>query len=121
MHCSRCRTEHAHKGRKRCLTCLLRATSERIFGNTSRQRELYDMFLRQSGKCFYTGDALTIGKDASIEHIIPRSNHKRSTANMPNLRWVHKEVNSMKSNMSFDRFISRCIQVLTNFGYTVTR
>lgn len=59
---------------------------------------------RQNYRCAYTGGELTIGQNASLDHIIPTA--KGGDNSIENLQWVDLQINVMKNNMSHQEFIS---------------
>lgn len=60
----------------------------------------------QGGRCVYSGEAITPGVNASIDHIVPKS---RGGGDEPaNLQWVSLRVNKMKGDMLHDEFLSMC-------------
>lgn len=67
---------------------------------------LNKLWEEQDGICVYSGRALTIGKDASIDRIdsskgyIPR-----------NVQWVHIDINRAKWEQSEESFLEMCRQV----------
>ena len=43
----------------------------------TRDKELKEIFVKQCGICPYTGRNLTLGKDASLDHIVAKSKGSR--------------------------------------------
>lgn len=62
----------------------------------------------QEFKCYYTGLPLVPSHNASLEHIKPRSTHPSLVKDVDNIVWIRIEVNSMRSNYSFERFVELC-------------
>lgn len=62
----------------------------------------------QEFKCYYTGLPLVPNHNASLEHIKPRSKNPELIYDVDNLVWVRREVNSMRNNFSFERFVELC-------------
>lgn len=69
---------------------------------------LLEKLHKQNFVCYYTGLPLTVGVNASIEHLLPESNNPESSHDPNNLVWIRLEVNSMRSNYSFERFVELC-------------
>ncbi len=71
--------------------------------------EAWALFLKQDGKCAYTGLLLVFEKGklvkqtASLDRIDSAGDYVLS-----NLQWVHKEVNLMKHRLSHSRFLELC-------------
>ena len=71
-------------------------------------------------KCALTGRDIDITKDSySLDHILPVD--KGGTNELSNMEIVCPEANMSKSNMTNDEYINLCIEVLTNFGYKVSK
>lgn len=104
-----------------CRVCYLKRTSHRHLGATKRWTELESLLLRQLERCAYTGKPISLGTDASLEHVEPVSRSPSRATDINNLRWVSKEVNLAKRNMTLREFIEMCRSVLVNLGYVVTR
>lgn len=64
----------------------------------------------QQGRCAVTGDILTPGVDASLDHIIPVSRGGPSTKT--NLRWVLLEINHCKWDLTHEEFVQVCRKVI---------
>lgn len=58
--------------------------------------------------CYYTGLPLTVGINASIEHLLPQSNNPDYSHDPNNLVWVRLEINKMRNNFSFNEFLFFC-------------
>jgi hypothetical protein len=67
---------------------------------------LYDMYLRQDGKCAITGMPIDLTTDASVDRIDSMKGYTKD-----NIWWVKKEINLMKNNLSLEEFILLCKMV----------
>lgn len=105
----------------RCKRCKLEQLARQHLGIASRWRELADILLQQSHRCAYSGKHLTLGENASIEHVAPVSRNAHRKTDIRNLVWVDIDVNHMKYNMTIAEFLSACRGVLETFGYRVRR
>ena len=66
-------------------------------------KDLKDLFDKQNGTCVYSGKEIIIGKNAHLDHIVPRA---RGGGNeLTNLQWLHKDVNMMKRALSESDFL----------------
>ena len=68
---------------------------------------LWELWIKQSGKCALTGVQLTLDKDASLDRIDSDKGCITS-----NVWWVHKEINFMKKDLPLDRLIELCNMVV---------
>jgi len=111
--CAFCEEFRVHT--RLCLKHYLQFTSKSHFGTMKRDQELYDLFLKQEGICAYTGRKLTLGLDASLDHIIPKARY--GTNEMTNLHWVHQDVNFMKHDLLDAEFLQLIKEIyLNNFS-----
>ena len=85
-----------------CKRCCLRAIANGSLGSVKRADDLKTLWICQKGICAETGLKLTIGENASVDHILATS--KGGTHDIENLRCVHACVNFAKSNLSTDEF-----------------
>lgn len=74
--------------------------------------DLENKFIEQNGKCVYTNYDLHFGNNtirgtASLDRIDSKLDYTIS-----NVQWVHKDVNTIKWDLSHDRFIEIC-QIIT--------
>lgn len=91
------------------------ARSRKIIWNISKQ-QLWDLFLKQHGKCALTGVDINLNdikskfqiKTASLDRINPEKGYE-----IDNVQWVHKDINIMKYNHTEDKFIDWCKKVAT--------
>jgi hypothetical protein len=64
----------------------------------------------QQFRCWYTGQLLVPGVNASVDHTVPMA---RGGSHEPhNLRWVHLKVNEMKRELSESEFVAMCAAVV---------
>jgi len=81
-----------------CLKHFLKFTSRNHLETSKRYKELYDLFLKQNGVCPYTKVKLTLGENASVDHIIPKSRGGKIN-DVSNLQWVYSNVNKEFFNL----------------------
>jgi 5-methylcytosine-specific restriction endonuclease McrA len=102
----RCRecSEVAINGHQVCLKCYMKIVSNRHLGTRTRWREILELFERQNGKCALSGLPLTLGLNADLDHIVPRS--RGGDNDLSNLQWVLEKVNEFKNNSLESEFFS---------------
>jgi 5-methylcytosine-specific restriction endonuclease McrA len=75
----------------------------------SELRKLWDS---QEGKCAITGESIIPGVNATLDHIVPLSRKGQKTIN--NLRFISKELNKLKDDMTESEFKSTLTKYLNN-------
>lgn len=81
---------------------------------------LWNLFLQQNKKCPLTGDVLvfTSENNASATRNLTTASLDRIDSNLgyiqDNVRWVHKTINKMRSNMTDEQFLSWCTKCCLN-------
>lgn len=108
-HCSQPRLENS---KTFCEVCYFRDISTKHLGTRTRWQELKAKLEQQNYKCFYTGEALTLGINTSIDHLNPRSKFKEEVSDIKNLVWCTNEVNRMKTDNTYKDFLLKCNLIL---------
>lgn len=101
--CIRCGKVKTFGDKQHCPTCFLKVTAHSVWRDQHRWTDLKAIFDRQGGVCPYTGKALTLGLDASIDHITPTA--RGGTNDLDNLQWVLYDVNLMKLDHLHHEFL----------------
>jgi hypothetical protein len=101
--CIDCGGTRSYHG-KFCETCYLKKRAIKFFSDVTKWVELKNLFVKQNGKCPYTGRLLTIGVDAELDHIVAKS--KGGDENINNLQWTYAPVNTMKWNWNESDFLT---------------
>lgn len=70
-------------------------------GNPERGKELFRLWLRQDGKCAYTGKPLT-WDFADLEHIKPMGQVGKAAEQPSNWVWTLRSVNQLKADFDMD-------------------
>jgi hypothetical protein len=104
--CGNCATGIAIPGITNCETCWWLQKSSQITGATSNVEAIKKLWDKQEGKCFYTGEQLIVGQNASLDHIIPKCKGGLNT--IDNLQWVLTSINAGKSDLTSEEFIRLC-------------
>lgn len=116
--CRRCRSA-TYLSVTYCRKCLFKRAAYRNLGDAKRWKELVALWIAQNGRCAYTHEKLTLGVNASIEHVVAQSSYPKEV--IDNICWVRTDVNLSKQTKSIIEYIELCKQVLEGFGYTVLR
>lgn len=78
-------------------------------------KDLNNQWIKQGGKCIYTGEILCFSNSS-------KKNIKNTTASLDridssegytsdNIQWVHKDINTLKTDFEQDKFIGLCNKV----------
>lgn len=113
--CLTCKSRKIHQGFS-CYQCLLRKIAGFNFGKPARWEELHRLFESQNGKCYYTGDSIEIGVNASLDHILPVSRFPSRKHDITNVCWTTRQMNSFKSDSTIDELVLICKIIMERFG-----
>lgn len=109
--CINCRKNAAlAHSRDICTGCWFRRVAAKNLGDAERAEELRALWESQDGRCAYTGEALIVGMNMSLDHKIPRS--RGGSHDASNLQWVTLAVNVAKNNLSEREFFELCAAVV---------
>lgn len=100
--CYECGKHEAMADGKRCETCFFHGRAKAL-NNELTGSDLKDMLANQGNRCLLSGRKLVPGVNAHLDHIIPRS--KGGSDDLENLRWVDKNVNYAKRELSDEEFL----------------
>lgn len=100
--CYECGLHEGLSQGKRCRDCFFRNIAGRMNGDVTG-KQLSELFDLQQQKCSLSGRQLLPGVNCHLDHIIPCS--KGGSDDLINLRWLDKNVNQAKSNLSDDDFL----------------
>jgi 5-methylcytosine-specific restriction endonuclease McrA len=120
---ARRRTRHRGRGRctcgrppvtrTECWSCWFALAAKRATGSRTNGPALERIWDEQEGRCVYTGERLIPGRNASIDHVQPRSRGGRDA--VANVQWVTKLVNHSKTTMTHEEFVAFCHAVAKRF------
>lgn len=97
-----------------CETCYVKRIAAKWTGDGNANYQAFlDIWIRQDGKCAYTGEQLKLGESASLDHIVPKS--RGGTSTTTNAQWVSLRVNRMKTDLSHDDFVAVCRTIAERF------
>lgn len=78
-------------------------------------KQLAALWKKQRGRCALTGRRLD--RTADLDHIIPKT--RGGGDNVGNLRWLCREVNMVKRNLTDDEFLTLCGEVMRWIGQRI--
>jgi hypothetical protein len=87
-----------------CRPCYLKRVATQNGLTASGWVELGRIWDEQAGLCAYSGEPLTLGLNASLDHIVAVASGGTSVPT--NLQWVTRVVNAMKRDLSEEQFLS---------------
>lgn len=87
-----------------CEDCWFKSIAKNRTGSPKNWLLIKGLLQRQNYRCAYTDKELVIGRNASLDHIIPKS--KGGDSFVENLQWVDLQINVMKNNLSHREFIT---------------
>ncbi|NBQ16787.1 hypothetical protein EBU24_00525 [bacterium] len=79
------------------------------YDNDIDAKYLYDMYIRQNGKCAITGISIDLTTEASVDRIDSTQGYIKN-----NIWWVKKDINKMKLDFPLNLFIELCEKVVAN-------
>lgn len=103
--CTRC-TQPALRPSDFCRLHYLKKTARNHLGSTTKWTVLNDKWEEQNGRCAYTGVQLTLGVDAEIDHIVPRS--RSGPDHEDNLVWISHTFNQIKRALTVLELYEQC-------------
>lgn len=94
----------------RCYRCVLKAISYVCLETRYRWKEIgLILFEKQNQTCVYSGQPIKLGVDTSIDHRVPLS--RGGTHAADNLQWVRIDINTAKSGLLEEEFLSMISQI----------
>lgn len=101
--CARCGNAPRTPSSQMCETCHLKYLAHDLWRERSRWGELKTLLDKQHATCIYSGRALRIGDNASIDHIKPVADG--GTNAIGNLQWTELYINKMKLDRTEGEFV----------------
>ena len=96
---------------KLCRDCYLKVIAGLNTGSRANWEHILQLFYDQNQRCAMSGRKLILGKNAQLDHILPRSRFPELKHDLENLQWLHEDVNLAKRNMTPDEFVNLCEEV----------
>ena len=99
------------KARPKCETCYLKNVASSVCGDRSSWELLKELWDDCGAVCALSGEPITLGTNAHLDHILPRSTHPELKDQPSNWQWTHEEINQMKRALTPERFVELCEKV----------
>jgi len=104
------------------MSYLKRKAKERNLDFQVTSKDLWDLFLKQKGKCALSGVDLFLETKINKQQNIDRTNHTASLDRIDNTRgytidnvqWIHKILNHMRRQYSVEEYVYWCKLVAAN-------
>lgn len=106
--CNQCGKETI-KGKNQCEKHYLMQVSLDRLGSTKYWENLQALLKTQNYKCAITKDNISFESDIELDHILPTS--KGGLNDLSNVRWVTKEVNRLKGNLTDSELKALCYKI----------
>ena len=98
------------------MTYLKRKAKERDLDFSVTSQELWELFLKQEGKCALSGVALNLETKINSQHNLDRTQHTASLDRidnskpytLDNVQWIHKILNHMRRQYSVEEYVKWC-------------
>ena len=120
--CSSCKEIRLPNSKIYCEKHYLQQKSKTHFKTTKLWAELLELYISQDKKCAMTGDDLILGLNDSLDHITPTSKtDSKYSKDMYNLRWVTRQVNTVKNDLSDFELIELLEKIKNNITESTKR
>ena len=108
--CNQCGKETI-KGKNQCEKHYLMQVSLDRLGSRKYWKELKELIEKQNYKCALTGDIISFNDNIELDHILPTS--RKGTNELSNVRWVTKQANRLKQNLTDIELKELCKKILS--------
>lgn len=121
-HCSDCRTGIGLQSMidlgkvPLCEECYLKRMAVNNGFNVKDGAALKQILEAQNFRCYYTGELITLGGDASIDHKNPKSRFPEQINDLNNICWSTLDINFLKRTRTVSEFIMLCKKVVETIG-----
>jgi hypothetical protein len=102
-------------GNTMCKIHVMIGMAKRHFGKESDWPNLVMMMEEQRGRCYFTGDSIEFGVNASLEHILPKARFPERRRDPTNFALADLRVNKSKGDMTEWEFVSMCMRVVDRY------
>ncbi len=111
--CRECGSDDVIKSNFCLKDYLIRVSAKRL-GTGSHWKELISLLEKQNFKCALTSKQISFKDGIELDHIVPIS--KQGTKQLSNVRWVTKEANRLKQNLTDAELKELCINIINNLS-----
>lgn len=102
--CAYCAKGRPQEESLTCEWCYIKRIARSILGSAAHAQALKELLDSQGGICPYSGQKISPGVNAELDHIIPES--RGGQTDLGNLQWVLARVNQMKYSYPEDEFLA---------------
>ena len=120
--CCSCKEKRLDNSSRYCEKHYLFIKSKDHFKTSKLWIELKDLLLSQDSKCALTGTPIVLGLNDSLDHIIPTSTTgDKYSKDFSNIRWVTRQVNTVKNNLTDSELIDLLEQIKSYISQNTKR
>jgi hypothetical protein len=109
--CSRCFKLPVISEYSYCEICFFKYRAYEHLKDRTKWHTLKEKLESQNYKCVYTNQILVVGKNATIDHILPKSRCPELRYTLSNLQWVTLTANQMKKDLTHEEFLEHISQI----------
>ena len=95
-----------------CAEHTFKVKASNYLRDSNRWHELEQLLINQENKCKYCKILITIGGNAEVDHIQPKSRFPELINDITNLQWLCELCNTAKSNRTEDEFFTWAARLL---------
>jgi hypothetical protein len=97
-----------------CEPCWFKGIARKNLGQTKLWEPIREIWYQQDGICTYEGYKLRLGLNACLDHKSPVSRFPLLKTYLPNLHWIDKKINMLKSNRTHEEFLAYIASIYHN-------
>lgn len=109
---------HSFKGvgnlPKSCFSTIKNGAKIRNIDFNISMQDMWSLFIQQCGYCSITGLPLIFGRKAACTASLDRIDSKKGYI-LNNIQWVHKDINRMKWDLSYNKLLKWCTKVIKHY------
>lgn len=99
--------------------CLARTLARVHTGSADNADALLGLLEAQGNRCPLSGSILTLGFNASVDHILPLA--RGGKRELSNVRWLDHTTNMCRRDLTDDEFVSLCLNVIVTRELSAAR
>lgn len=101
--CMKCGQTNKLPHNSKCEVCFFKELSNQHFSSVADHEALRKLFHKNGGRCAYSNQPLTLGLNATVDHITPVA--KGGSLGIENIQFLHATVNQMKWSFTEEEFL----------------